>query len=221
MEELIRIHSIEDALADLMEGRAVIVVDDEDRENEGDFIAVADRVTAETVNFMITHGRGLLCAPITEQRARELKLGPMVRRNTDAHGTAFTVSVDHVSTTTGISAPDRAATVRELCNPSATSDDFRRPGHMFPLVAKPGGVLERMGHTEAAVDLALLCGAYPVGLICEIVKRDGTMARLGDLAQTAAEHDLKLITIQDLAAHIRKLGGVGQASEEMREVGIA
>lgn len=221
MGQEMRMHTIEEALADLKAGKPVIVADDEDRENEGDLIALADGVTAETVNFMIRHGRGLLCAPITEQRARELRLPPMVRRNTDLHGTAFTVSVDHRSTKTGISAHERALTLRELCNPLATPEDFTRPGHMFPLVAKPGGVLERMGHTEAAIDLAKLCGAYPAGLICEIVKQDGTMARMDDLKKAAAEYDLKLITIRELADYIRKRGAAGERGGGQRRVGIA
>lgn len=198
MEKEIRLDSIEEALAELAAGRIVIVTDDEDRENEGDLIALADRVTPETVNFMIRYGRGLLCAPITESRAAELGLQPMTARNTDAHGTAFTVSVDHRSTTTGISAGDRARTIRELCNTLARPADFRRPGHTFPLTAKPGGVLERPGHTEASVDLAKLCGAYPAALICEVVGEDGTMARLPELSALARKHGLKLITIRDL-----------------------
>jgi 3,4-dihydroxy 2-butanone 4-phosphate synthase/GTP cyclohydrolase II len=198
MNREIRFDNIESAIYDLRAGKSVIVVDDENRENEGDFIALADRVTPETVNFMIRYGRGLLCVPIEAERARELQLPPMVAWNTDAHGTAFTVSVDHNDTTTGISAYDRAITIRKLIDPSACPTDFRRPGHIFPLVAKPGGVLERPGHTEAAVDLAKLCGAYPAGAICEIIKSDGTMARTPDLAEFAAEHGLKLITIQSL-----------------------
>ncbi|MFP3359196.1 3,4-dihydroxy-2-butanone-4-phosphate synthase, partial [Planococcus sp. SIMBA_143] len=143
-------HTIEEAIYDLMQGRVVIVCDDEDRENEGDFIALADKVTPETINFMITKGRGLVCTPITEQRANQLKLSPMVDHNTDSHGTAFTVSVDHKSTTTGISAAERAATIQYLIHPDAKPADFNRPGHIFPLIAKDGGVLRRAGHTEAA-----------------------------------------------------------------------
>ncbi|CAM3942759.1 bifunctional 3,4-dihydroxy-2-butanone-4-phosphate synthase/GTP cyclohydrolase II [Cohnella lubricantis] len=198
MDKEIRLHSIEEALADLAAGRIVIVTDDEDRENEGDLVALADRVTPETVNFMIRYGRGLLCAPITGSRAAELGLRPMTERNTDAHGTAFTVSVDHQATTTGISAIDRSRTIRELCSAQAQPADFRRPGHVFPLIARPGGVLERPGHTEASVDLAKLCGAYPAALICEVVGEDGEMARLPELFALARRHGLKLIAIRDL-----------------------
>ncbi|WP_310550137.1 bifunctional 3,4-dihydroxy-2-butanone-4-phosphate synthase/GTP cyclohydrolase II [Paenibacillus glufosinatiresistens] len=189
---------IEEAIYDLMRGKVVIVVDDEDRENEGDFVALAERTTPEVMNFMITHGRGLVCLPITAERAEELDLKPMVSRNTDFHGTAFTVSIDHKDTTTGISAYERSLTVKAIMDPKATAADFRRPGHMFPLIAKKGGVLRRSGHTEAAVDLARLCGAYPAAAICEIIKEDGTMARLPDLVEIARQHDLKLISIKDL-----------------------
>ncbi|WLR60340.1 bifunctional 3,4-dihydroxy-2-butanone-4-phosphate synthase/GTP cyclohydrolase II [Guptibacillus hwajinpoensis] len=191
-------HTIEEAIYDLMQGRVVIVCDDEDRENEGDFIALADKVTPETINFMITKGRGLVCTPITEERANELKLSPMVDHNTDSHGTAFTVSVDHKSTTTGISAAERASTIQYLINPDAKPSDFNRPGHIFPLIAKDGGVLRRAGHTEAAVDLARLSGSAPAGVICEIMKEDGEMARVPDLKEIAEEYDLKMITIKDL-----------------------
>ncbi|MGD7043903.1 bifunctional 3,4-dihydroxy-2-butanone-4-phosphate synthase/GTP cyclohydrolase II [Jeotgalibacillus proteolyticus] len=194
---------IEEAIEDLKAGKVVIVVDDEDRENEGDFIALSENVTAETINFMITEGRGLVCVPITEERAKELQLKPMTDTNTDSHGTAFTVSVDHVQTTTGISAPERALTVRELIKPEAKAADFNRPGHIFPLVAKPGGVLKRAGHTEAAVDLAVLSGAKPSGVICEIIKEDGTMARVPQLKEIADKFNLKMITIQDLIAYRR------------------
>jgi 3,4-dihydroxy 2-butanone 4-phosphate synthase/GTP cyclohydrolase II len=173
-------------------------VDDEDRENEGDFIALAEKATPEVINFMITEGRGLVCVPITQQRADELNLKPMVQQNTDFHGTAFTVSVDHKDTTTGISAHERSITVKGLIDPEAKSGDFRKPGHMFPLIAKDGGVLRRAGHTEAAVDLAIMCGSYPAGVICEVIKEDGTMARLPDLQEIARKHDLKLISIQDM-----------------------
>ncbi|MCM3135993.1 bifunctional 3,4-dihydroxy-2-butanone-4-phosphate synthase/GTP cyclohydrolase II [Paenibacillus polysaccharolyticus] len=190
--------SIEAAIYDLMRGKPVIVVDDEDRENEGDFIALAEKATPEVINFMITEGRGLVCVPITQQRADELNLKPMVQQNTDFHGTAFTVSVDHKDTTTGISAHERSITVKGLIDPNAKSSDFRKPGHMFPLIAKDGGVLRRAGHTEAAVDLAIMCGSYPAGVICEVIKEDGTMARLPDLQEIARKHDLKLISIQDM-----------------------
>ncbi|MGF7087949.1 3,4-dihydroxy 2-butanone 4-phosphate synthase/GTP cyclohydrolase II [Kroppenstedtia sanguinis] len=189
---------IEDAIYELMQGGVIIVVDDEDRENEGDFMALAEKATPEVINFMITHGRGLVCAPITEDRARELDLPLMVRRNTDTYGTAFTVSVDHVSNTTGISAHERSATVKALIHPEAGAGDFRRPGHIFPLIAKKGGVLRRAGHTEAGVDLARLCGAAPAAVICEVIKEDGHMARVPDLMEIAEAHQLKMITIQDL-----------------------
>ncbi|WP_308860219.1 bifunctional 3,4-dihydroxy-2-butanone-4-phosphate synthase/GTP cyclohydrolase II [Paenibacillus endoradicis] len=190
--------SIESALAELKQGKAIIVVDDEDRENEGDLIALAEYVTPEVVNFMITEARGLVCVPITAERAEILDLPPMVQQNTDFHGTAFTVSVDHISTTTGISANERAMTIRALIDDKATSIDFRRPGHIFPLVAKAGGVLQRAGHTEAGIDLAKLSGAKPAALICEIIKEDGSMARLDDLLLFKEKHQLKLITIKSL-----------------------
>lgn len=190
--------SIASALEDLKQGKVIIVVDDEDRENEGDFIALADKTTPEVINFMITEGRGLVCVPITEERAEALELAPMVSHNTDNHGTAFTISVDHEDTTTGISAYERSRTVQALIDPQAKPESFRRPGHMFPLVAKKGGVLRRAGHTEAAVDLARLCDSYPAGVICEVIKEDGTMARLPDLIEIAKKHQLRLITIQDL-----------------------
>ncbi|WP_042207360.1 bifunctional 3,4-dihydroxy-2-butanone-4-phosphate synthase/GTP cyclohydrolase II [Paenibacillus durus] len=196
--EDIRLDPIEEAIYDLMRGKVVIVVDDEDRENEGDFIALAERATPEVINFMITEGRGLVCLPITAERAAELDLKPMVSQNTDFHGTAFTVSIDHKDTTTGISAYERSLTAKAIMDPKAGPMDFRRPGHMFPLIAKKGGVLRRSGHTEAAVDLARMCGAYPAAVICEVVKEDGTMARLPDLHEIAKKHDLKLISIADL-----------------------
>ncbi|ACX64433.1 bifunctional 3,4-dihydroxy-2-butanone-4-phosphate synthase/GTP cyclohydrolase II [Paenibacillus sp. FSL H8-0457] len=198
MDERFSFHTIEEALSDLKEGKVVIVVDDEDRENEGDFIALADKATPEVINFMITEGRGLVCLPMTQTRAQELDLKPMVTQNTDYHGTAFTVSIDHKDTTTGISAYERSITVNGILDPNASAADFRRPGHMFPLIAKDGGVLRRAGHTEAAVDLARLSGSYPAGVICEVIKEDGTMARLPDLVEIAKKHDLKLISIKDL-----------------------
>ncbi|PYZ99191.1 bifunctional 3,4-dihydroxy-2-butanone-4-phosphate synthase/GTP cyclohydrolase II [Alteribacter lacisalsi] len=195
---MIQFDRIEEAIYELMQGKMVIVCDDEDRENEGDFVALADKTTPEVINFMITHGRGLVCTPITRERAAELNLVPMVDHNTDPHGTAFTVSIDHESTTTGISAHERADTVRALIDPNAKGTDFKKPGHIFPLIAKDGGVLRRAGHTEAAVDLARLCGSAPAGVICEIIKEDGSMARVPDLRKIADEHDLKMITIKDL-----------------------
>ncbi|MET3209421.1 UNVERIFIED_CONTAM: 3,4-dihydroxy 2-butanone 4-phosphate synthase/GTP cyclohydrolase II [Paenibacillus sp. PvR008] len=201
----IRLDSIEEALEDLKNGKVVIVVDDEQRENEGDFIALAEKASPEVINFMITEGRGLVCVPITGQRAEALELQPMVEHNTDFHGTAFTVSVDHKETTTGISAAERSLTVRALTDGTATGSDFRKPGHMFPLIARDGGVLQRAGHTEAAVDLARLCGSKPAGVICEIIKEDGSMARVPDLAVIAKRHHLKLISIQDLIDYRRRL----------------
>ncbi|MDQ0219084.1 bifunctional 3,4-dihydroxy-2-butanone-4-phosphate synthase/GTP cyclohydrolase II [Peribacillus cavernae] len=191
-------NTIEEAIEDLKAGKAIIVVDDEDRENEGDFVVLADKATPEAINFMATHGRGLICTTITEDTAAKLKLHPMVEVNTDNHGTAFTVSIDHISTSTGISAFERSTTILELLKIESVSTDFRRPGHIFPIVAKEGGVLRRAGHTEASVDLAKLSGAAPAGVICEIMKEDGTMARVPDLIDIAGKHDLKLITIAEL-----------------------
>ncbi|EHS56616.1 3,4-dihydroxy-2-butanone-4-phosphate synthase [Paenibacillus sp. Aloe-11] len=205
LDEEIRLDSIEEALEDLKNGKVVIVVDDERRENEGDFVALAEKATPEVINFMITEGRGLVCVPITQQRAEALELHPMVEQNTDFHGTAFTVSVDHMETITGISAAERSLTVRALADDTVVGSDFRKPGHMFPLIARDGGVLQRAGHTEAAVDLARLSGFKPAGVICEIIKEDGTMARLPDLAVFAKHHQLKLISIQDLIDYRRRL----------------
>lgn len=193
--------TVEKAIEALKKGQVVIVTDDEGRENEGDFIALAELATPQTINFMITHGRGLVCVPITEERAMELQLTPMVEKSTDTLETAFTISVDHISTTTGISAAERAATVNALISPTSTAGDFKRPGHIFPLIAKKGGVLRRAGHTETAVDLARLCDAYPAGVICEILKPDGTMARRPDLELLAKEFDLHMITVADLIAY--------------------
>lgn len=196
--------SIEDALIDLKKGKIIIVVDDENRENEGDFIALAEKATPDTINFMVTHGRGLVCVPITNELAQKLELHPMVEHNTDPHGTAFTISIDYENTTTGISAYERAMTIKEMLNPEAKPSHFKRPGHIFPLVAKNGGVLTRPGHTEAAVDLARLCGAYPAGVICEIMNEDGTMARVPELKKIAERFGLKLITIKDLIRYRQK-----------------
>ena len=197
-------HSIKEAVEDLKAGKIVIVVDDEDRENEGDFVALAEGITAESINFMVTHGRGLVCTPISEEIAVKLDLSPMVAANTDSHGTAFTISVDHVSTTTGISAQERAATVRELVNQDSVPSDFKRPGHIFPLIGKKGGVLRRAGHTEAAIDLARMAGSKSAGVICEIMKEDGTMARVPELVELAKQHNMKLITIKDLITYRNK-----------------
>jgi len=191
---------IEDAIEDIKQGKIVIVVDDENRENEGDFIAAAEKVTPETINFMATHGRGLICTPITEERADELNLPLMVDRSSDPLGTAFTVSVDLISdkTTTGISAADRAETIKALTDEKVQAHQFRRPGHVFPLRAKDGGVLRRPGHTEAAIDLARLAGLKPAGVIVEIMNEDGSMARLPELFKIARKHGLKIISIEDL-----------------------
>ncbi|KPD26276.1 3,4-dihydroxy-2-butanone 4-phosphate synthase [Thermus scotoductus] len=190
--------SVRELMEELRQGRPVILVDDEDRENEGDLIMAAEHVTPEWVNFMLRECRGLLCVALTEERARALDLPLMVEKNQDPQGTRFTVSVDARGTTTGISAFERAATIRLLADPEATAQDFRRPGHIFPLVARPGGVLRRAGHTEATVDLLRLAGLRPVGSLIEILKEDGTMARLPDLLEFAGRHGLKVGTIADL-----------------------
>ncbi|KPV56638.1 3,4-dihydroxy-2-butanone 4-phosphate synthase [Paenibacillus sp. A3] len=216
MDEPIRFHPIEEAIYDLMLGKVIIVVDDEDRENEGDFIALAEKATPEVINFMIKEGRGLVCAPITEERAQELDLPQMVSRNTDYHGTAFTVSIDHVETSTGISASERSRTVQALIDSQTKPQSFRRPGHIFPLTAKKGGVLRRAGHTEAAVDLARLCGAYPAAVICEVIKEDGEMARVPDLMEISRKHDLKIITIQDLIRYRNQKEKLVQREVEVR-----
>jgi len=200
----LKFNTIEEAIEDIKDGKMVVVVDDEDRENEGDLIIAAQKVSPEAINFMATYGRGLICMPITGERLDELELPAMVTKNTDSHGTAFTVSVDHKDTTTGISAHERAATVKAILDPATTADDLRRPGHVFPLRAKEGGVLRRAGHTEAAVDLAKLAGLYPAGVICEIMKDDGTMARVPELIEFCARHNLKLISIADLIEYRRR-----------------
>lgn len=201
-ENSVQVAPIQDALDDIRAGKIVIVVDDEDRENEGDFVVAAEKVTPEAINFMITHARGLVCLPATEERLRELDLDMMVDHNTALHGTPFTVCIDAVEgTTTGISARDRAVTIQRFVDPDARPLDFARPGHVFPLRAMAGGVLRRAGHTEATVDLARLAGLYPAGVLCEILNEDGTMARLPELVKLARKHDLKIITIRDLIAH--------------------
>lgn len=192
---------IEKALDDLKNGKVIIVVDDEDRENEGDFVALAEKATPEVINFMVKEGRGLVCVPILEELANKLHLTKMADENTDPLGTAFTISIDHVSTHTGISAFERSGTILKMIDEDAQPEDFQRPGHVFPLVAKAGGVLERNGHTEAAVDLARLCGAKPAGVICEVIKDDGTMARVDDLKEIAETFNLSMITIKDLIAY--------------------
>lgn len=197
--------SIEEAIQDIREGKILIVVDDEDRENEGDFIMAAEMVTPEAINFMAKHGRGLICLPTTQKRLEDLGLGMMVDKNTAKMGTPFTVSIDAIhGTTTGISAFDRAQTVKVFINPKTRPSDLARPGHIFPLAAREGGVLKRSGHTEAVVDLARLAGLYPSGVLCEIMSDDGTMARLPELQQIAEKFDLKIATIADLIKYRRR-----------------
>jgi 3,4-dihydroxy 2-butanone 4-phosphate synthase / GTP cyclohydrolase II len=193
--------TIEEALVELQNGKVIIVCDDEDRENEGDFISLAEKATPEVINLMATHGRGLICVPIEEELAQKLELLPMVALNTDPHRTAFTVSIDHKYSTTGISAFERSATILSMLDPEAKPADFIRPGHIFPLIAKKGGVLVRKGHTEAAVDLARLSGSKPAGVICEIMNEDGTMARVPQLKIIADKLNAKMITIKDLVEY--------------------
>ena len=199
----IKLHSIKEAIDDIRAGKVIIVVDDIDRENEGDFLAAAEMVTPEMINFMATHGRGLICAPLTEEHCKELKLEMMVGNNTDPLETAFTISVDlkGKGVTTGISAADRATTIKALIDPDTRPSDLSRPGHVFPLKAKEGGVLRRTGHTEAAIDFARLAGFQPAGVIVEIMNEDGTMARLPQLVEVARKFDLKLVSIEDLVAY--------------------
>ncbi|AXT60106.1 3,4-dihydroxy-2-butanone-4-phosphate synthase [Aquimarina sp. AD10] len=199
----IKLNTIQEAIEDIRQGKVIIVVDDEDRENEGDFLAAAEKVTPEMINFMATHGRGLICAPLTENRCEDLKLNMMVGNNTDPMETAFTISVDlkGKGVTTGISASDRAQTVLALTDDTTKSYELARPGHIFPLKAKEGGVLRRTGHTEAAIDFARLAGLKPAGVIVEIMNEDGTMARLPQLVEVAKKFDLKLVSIEDLVAY--------------------
>ena len=199
-----KFHTIEEAIEDIRAGKMIIVVDDEDRENEGDLLMAAEKVTPEAINFMAKYARGLICMPIVAQRLKKLDIPQMVARNTDTHQTAFTVSIDAVDTTTGISAFERAHTIKKVLDPKATPDDFRRPGHIFPLQAREGGVLKRAGHTEAAVDFAKLAGCIPAGVICEIMNEDGTMARIPQLLEFAKKHGLKIVTVADLIAYRRR-----------------
>ena len=203
MNQEIKLNTIEEAIEDIKQGKIVIVVDDEDRENEGDFIAAAEKVTPEMINFMTHYGRGLLCAPLLEKRCKELGLDMMVENNTVLHHTQFTVSIDlkGEGCTTGISVFDRAKTIKALVKPETKPEDFGRPGHIFPLKAKEGGVLRRTGHTEAAVDLARLAGLEPAGILIEILNEDGAMARLPQLVKVAEKHNLKIISIEDLVAY--------------------
>lgn len=203
MNQEIKLNTIEEAIEDIKQGKIIIVVDDENRENEGDFIAAAEKVTPEMINFMTQHGRGLLCAPLLEKRCKELGLDMMVENNTVLHHTQFTVSIDlkGEGCTTGISVFDRAKTIKALVKPQTKPEDFGRPGHIFPLRAKEGGVLRRTGHTEAAVDLARLAGLEPAGILIEILNEDGSMARLPQLVKVAEKHNLKIISIEDLVAY--------------------
>jgi len=198
-----KLDTIEESIEEIKAGKLVIVVDDEDRENEGDFVGAAEMATTEIINFMVTHGRGLVCAPITEKRALELKLDMMVGRNTDPKETAFTISIDLLGNgvTTGISTSDRAKTLLALANNDIKAEQFSRPGHIFPLLAKENGVIRRAGHTEAAIDLARLAGLKPAGVICEIMNEDGTMARLPQLFKIADKFNLKIVSIKDLIAY--------------------
>ncbi|MGE5422021.1 MAG: bifunctional 3,4-dihydroxy-2-butanone-4-phosphate synthase/GTP cyclohydrolase II [Ignavibacteriales bacterium] len=197
-------NTIEEGIEDIRQGKMIVVVDDEDRENEGDLIMAAEKCTPEAVNFMATHARGLICTPMTGERLDKLGIGQMVSKNTDNHETAFTVSVDHRTTKTGISAHERADTIQALLDSEAIPSDFRRPGHIFPLRYKEGGVLRRAGHTEASIDLATLAGLYPAAVICEIMNPDGTMARVPQLIEFAAQNGFKMITVAALIQYRRK-----------------
>ncbi len=209
-------NTIEEALLDIQDGKFIIVVDDEDRENEGDFVCAAEKVTPEMVNFMVTHGRGVVCAPLTEERCDELDLEMQVNKNTSIHSTPFTVSVDKLEgCTTGVSAADRAATFISLADPKSKPETFGRPGHIFPLRARSKGVLRRAGHTEAAVDLARLAGLYPAGALIEIMNEDGTMARLPELILIAKKFELKIITIKDLIAYRLKTESLVEMGEKV------
>ena len=215
MEEL-KLNTIDEALDDFRDGKFVIVVDDEDRENEGDLICAAEKITPEMVNFMLKNARGLLCAPVTISRAQELELPHQVQDNTSLLGTPFTVTVDKIEgCTTGVSAHDRAATIRALADPASTAQSFGRPGHISPLYAQDNGVLRRSGHTEAAIDLCKLCGLYPAGALIEIMNDDGSMARMPQLMEFAKQHDLKIITIKDMIAYRLKKESIVEAGVEV------
>ena len=210
----IEFDSVESVLKDIRQGKMVIVTDDENRENEGDLVCAAEKVTPEVINFMITHARGLVCAPVTEARAKEL--GIYRKPSTDHFNTAFTESLDALTGTTGISAADRANTIRALINPACRREDFGIPGHIFPIAARPGGVLQRTGHTEAAVDLARMAGLYPAGTICEITKDNGSMARLPDLMKFKKKYGLKLLTIASLIEYRRRTEHLVRCEETVR-----
>ncbi|MCR3955557.1 MAG: bifunctional 3,4-dihydroxy-2-butanone-4-phosphate synthase/GTP cyclohydrolase II [Gudongella sp.] len=198
-----KFNTIEEAIEDIRQGKMIVVVDDEDRENEGDLLMAAEKVTPEAINFMAKYGRGLICMPVAGERLEQLNISHMVERNTDSHQTAFTVSIDAIETTTGISAYERALTIKKILEEDARPVDFKRPGHIFPLRYQEGGVLRRAGHTEAAVDFAKLAGLYPAGVICEIMSDDGNMARVPELMDYVKEHDLKIVTIADLISYRR------------------
>lgn len=216
MMDNFRLNGIEEALDDFRAGKFVIVVDDEDRENEGDFIIAAEKITPEAVNFMLKNGRGVLCAPITLSRCRELQLDPQVNANTSLLGTPFTVTIDKVEgCTTGVSTADRSATIKALADPSSTPDTFARPGHINPLYAQDNGVLRRAGHTEASIDLARLAGLYPAAALIEIMNEDGTMARMPQLIEIAKEHNLKIISIKDLIEYRLKNESIVEKGEEV------
>ena len=214
MEKIL--NTIEEAISDIKEGKIVIVVDDEDRENEGDFICAAEKVTPDMINFMLKHGRGVLCAPITEERCVTLDLEMQVQTNTSIHSTPFTVSIDKLEgCTTGVSAADRAATLQALSNPNSKPETFGRPGHIFPLRAKNKGVLQRAGHTEASIDLARLAGLFPAAVLIEIMNEDGSMARLPELINIAKEFGLKIVSIADLIAYRLKTESLVERGEKV------
>ena len=214
--ENFKLSSIEEAIKDFKEGKFVIVVDDEDRENEGDFIIAAEKITPEAVNFMLKKGRGVLCAPITMSRCKELQLDPQVNSNTSLLGTPFTVTVDKIEgCSTGVSACDRAATIKALADPASTAETFARPGHINPLYAQDKGVLRRAGHTEASIDLARLAGLYPAAALIEIMNEDGTMARMPELVEIAKEHDMKIISIRDLIKYRLMQESIVEIGEEV------
>ncbi|MDD4722624.1 MAG: bifunctional 3,4-dihydroxy-2-butanone-4-phosphate synthase/GTP cyclohydrolase II [Acidaminococcaceae bacterium] len=204
MKKIFKFSTVEQAIADITAGKMVLVIDDEDRENEGDLIMAAEKVTAEAINFMATHARGLICMPCAPEIADRLQFGPMVANNTDNHETAFTVSIDHKDTTTGISAFERALTIKKCAEDTALPTDFRRPGHVFPLRSRSGGVLRRIGHTETTTDLCTLAGLKPVGICCEIMSEDGTMARTAELMKFAEKFGLTFITVESLVAYRKK-----------------
>lgn len=199
-----KFNTIEEAISDIKEGKMIIVVDDENRENEGDLLIAAEKITPQAMNFMVKNARGIVCVPMLEERLNELNIPLMVSKNTDSKKTAFTVSVDYCESTTGVSAYERCETVNKLVDKNITGDKFTRPGHIYPLIARKGGVFKRAGHTEAAVDLTKLAGMYPAGVICEIMNEDGTMARLPELMKYASKHNLKIISVEGLIKYRKK-----------------